>query len=132
MLLIASNTREIGAKQKGGVVKHLNIVGPQIRKLRYNKGWSQSKLATELYMQGLEVQREFVAQVEGQTHCVKDKDLFYFAAALNVPFSDLFPKPATGRSLHEFVTGLLSGRREGNGLSVVMNALQLTRPLHGK
>jgi DNA-binding XRE family transcriptional regulator len=49
-----------------------NLDGPQIGRLRYNRGWSQAKLAIDL---SLDVQREFVAQIEGQTHCAKDKYL---------------------------------------------------------
>jgi transcriptional regulator with XRE-family HTH domain len=109
-----------------------NVVGPQIRKLRYNKGWSQAKLAIELNLKGLEVEREFVAQIEGQTHCVKDKDLPYFAAALGVPLTDLFPKFTPGRSVHETMTILLEDRRNGHAMPIVTIPLQLVAAKNGK
>jgi transcriptional regulator with XRE-family HTH domain len=65
-------------------------VGPQIRKLRVQRGWSQAKLAERLQLNGLDIGREVVAQIEAQTHCVKDKDLLYFAHALKVNLADLF------------------------------------------
>jgi transcriptional regulator with XRE-family HTH domain len=67
-----------------------NIVGPQIRKLRVRRGWSQAKLAERLQLNGWDIGREVVAQVEAQTHCVKDKDLLYFALAFKVSLPDLF------------------------------------------
>ncbi|HUA69352.1 MAG TPA: helix-turn-helix transcriptional regulator [Candidatus Saccharimonadales bacterium] len=67
-----------------------NFVGPQIRRLRAAHGWSQSKLAERLQLNGLDVGREVVAQIEGQTHCVRDDDLLYFAHVLKVGVADLF------------------------------------------
>jgi transcriptional regulator with XRE-family HTH domain len=67
-----------------------NFVGPQIRKLRIKQGWSQAKLAERLQLNGLDIGREGVAQVEAQAHCVKDKDLFLFAHALKVNLPELF------------------------------------------
>jgi transcriptional regulator with XRE-family HTH domain len=69
---------------------HGNIVGPKIRKLRYARGWSQSKFAVQLQLKGLDVGRDIVARIECQTHCIKDKEIPYFARALGVKVSDLF------------------------------------------
>lgn len=113
-------------------MKRQNIVGPQIRKLRYNRGWSQAQLAVELALEGLDVQREFVAQIEGQTHTVKDKDLPYFASALKVPVTDLFPKLNAARSIHETISTLLEDRRNGHALPIVMKPLQLVGSIGGK
>jgi len=35
-----------------------NIVGPQIRKWRYARGWSQARLAVKLQLNGLDISRE--------------------------------------------------------------------------
>jgi hypothetical protein len=70
--------------------KLANLVGPQIRKLRYGRGWSQSKFAIELQLKGLDVGRDVVARIECQMHCIKDRDIPYFARALGVNVSDLF------------------------------------------
>jgi transcriptional regulator with XRE-family HTH domain len=113
-------------------VKRQNIVGPQIRKLRYNKGWSQAKLAVEISLKGLDVGREFVAQIEGQTHCAKDTVLPYFARALNVSLLDLFPKFDPACPIQEMMTPLLEERRNGTVLPIVMNSLQLLAGKNGK
>ena len=68
-----------------------NIIGPQIRKIRYVRGWSQSHLALKLQLRGLDVARDAIAHIECQTRCVKDKDIPHFAAVLGVNVSDLFP-----------------------------------------
>lgn len=67
-----------------------NFVGPQIRRLRTARGWSQSKLALRLQLSGLDIGREGVAQIETQTHCIKDKDILYFAHVLKVDLADLY------------------------------------------
>lgn len=113
-------------------MKPQNIVGPQIRKLRYNLGWSQAQLAIELLLEGLEVQREFVAQIEGQTHCVKDKHLPYFARVLKVTIPDLYPPFDQDHTIGETMTKLLEDRRNGQGLAIVMNSLQLLAAKRGK
>jgi len=72
-----------------------NLVGPQIRRLRVALGWSQARLALRLQLGGLDLGRETIAQIEAQTHCVKDRDLHHFSRALGVGLSDLFPRVQT-------------------------------------
>jgi transcriptional regulator with XRE-family HTH domain len=81
-------------------------VGPEIRKLRVLRGWSQAKLAERLQLNGLDIGREGVAQIEGQTHCVKDKDLPYFAHVLKVNLADLFFGTEAGRSAAAIIARL--------------------------
>lgn len=83
-----------------------NIVGPQIRKLRVRRGWSQAKLAERLQLNGLDIGREVVAQIEAQTHCVRDKDLLYFAHALKVNLADLFFGREGSRSMTAIIAHL--------------------------
>ena len=67
-----------------------NIMGPQIRKWRYARGWSQARLAVQLQLNGLDMSREVLAQMECQIHCIRDKHIFHLARALEVEASDLF------------------------------------------
>ena len=67
-----------------------NLLGPQIRRLRTARGWSQSKLATRLQLNGVDIRRDVVGQIESQLHCIKDKDIPHFARALGVSLADLF------------------------------------------
>lgn len=67
-----------------------NMLGPQIRRLRYARGWSQATLAIQLQLNGLDVSREVLAQMECQLHCIRDKHILHLARALEVEASDLF------------------------------------------
>jgi len=75
-----------------------NIVGPQIRKIRYAHGLSQNRLAIKLQLQGLDIARDTIAHIECQTHCVQDKVIPLFAEVLGVSVGDLFPP--SGRNRH--------------------------------
>jgi len=107
-------------------VNRQNIVGAQIRKLRYNRGWSQAQLAIQLQLKGLDVGREVVAQIEGQTHCVKDRDLPYFARVFQVGLTELFPDLQPDKPVHDTITRLLRRGRNGHGAQIVMKSLQPT------
>lgn len=67
-----------------------NFVGPQIQRLRRARGWSQAKLAERLQLNGLDVGRDVVARIECQIHCVRDKELLFFARTLDVDVSRFF------------------------------------------
>ena len=66
------------------------MVGPQIRKLRNALGWSQAKLAARLQLNGLDVSRDVLAQMECQRHCIRDNHIFYFTRVLAVNASEIF------------------------------------------
>jgi transcriptional regulator with XRE-family HTH domain len=67
-----------------------NHVGPQIQRLRRARGWSQAKLAERLQLNGLDFGRDVVARIECQIHCVRDKEILFFARTLGVEVSCLF------------------------------------------
>jgi transcriptional regulator with XRE-family HTH domain len=68
----------------------INIVGPRIRKLRVERGWSQSQFATQLQLKGLDIGRDVVARIECQIHAVRDRDIPFFARTLGVEVCSLF------------------------------------------
>jgi transcriptional regulator with XRE-family HTH domain len=121
LILTDGNAEKV---KQGGSVKTYNVVGPQIRRLRYNLGWSQEKLAGELRSNGLEVGREFVAKIEGQTHRVDDRYLPYFATCLKVPVNDLFPRFPQNLSLRERISLFREKTPNGGALSIVPASLQ--------
>ena len=65
-------------------------IGPQIRKLRYKLGWSQSELA-KLQLAGFDVSRSTVTKIESRGRSVPKWQLHYFANTLGVELVDLFP-----------------------------------------
>jgi transcriptional regulator with XRE-family HTH domain len=77
----------------------LNLVGPQVRRQRGRKGWSQAVLARKLQLLGWSVSRHSVAKLELQIRRVSDCELIYFARVLAVAPSDLLPKKVVWHEL---------------------------------
>jgi len=88
-------------------MKYLNMVGPQVRRLRYARGWSQNVLAAKLQLLGWDIERVHVAKTESRLVHVDDYELLYFTKVFNVGLDDLFPKIDPARRLDEVVTELM-------------------------
>ena len=69
-----------------------NVVGPQVRKLRDQKGWSQAMLAAKCQLSGWDISRSIVAAIEGRIRWVGDFELLMLAKVLHVSPIDLLPK----------------------------------------
>lgn len=72
-----------------------NIVGPQVRKLRSAKGWSQDVLAARLQKAGWDIARGTLAKIEARVRCVSDGETQLLARVLKVRIDDLYP-PSSG------------------------------------
>lgn len=70
----------------------LNLVGPQVRKWRAKKGWSQEALAAKLQLRGWNISRDSLANLELQRRRVPDCELLFLARVLGLRIEDLFPK----------------------------------------
>jgi len=75
----------------------LNVIGPQIRKFREQKGWTQDELAVKLQVLGWDISRESVTRMETQDRRVPDLEMFVVAAALGVTSDELFPRSLRGK-----------------------------------
>ena len=69
---------------------HKNLVGASIRKLRYQRGWSQSDLARKLQLLGLDISRDTIAKAEAQVRPVTDKEMYLLSRIFEVPVADLY------------------------------------------
>jgi len=69
----------------------LNIVGPQVRRLRTAAGLSQPALAAACQRRGWDIERDTIAKIEGGRRWVGDSELIELARALGRPLVDLFP-----------------------------------------
>lgn len=87
-------------------MRRLNVVGPQIRRLRYTRGWSQSELAVKLQVAGWDISRSGVAKIESQLVWIGDYELFFLTKIFKVPLADLFPSIDPQRPLYETVCEL--------------------------
>jgi transcriptional regulator with XRE-family HTH domain len=69
-----------------------NIVGPQIRRLRFERNLSQPAFAAKCQGLGWDVGRDTVAKIEAGSRWVGDFELVYLARALGVSLLTLFPQ----------------------------------------
>ena len=67
-----------------------NIVGPQIRKIRYQQGMTQEMLAAKCSVLGLELTRATLSKIEARLRCVTDAEFVVLAKALKVEMKELF------------------------------------------
>ena len=75
-----------------GKAVHQNIVGPVVRKLRYQQGITQAMLTARCSRAGWDVGDNTVAKIEAQIRCVTDRELLFLAKALRVQVQEIFPK----------------------------------------
>src|SRR5579864_1026775 len=69
-----------------------NIAGLEIRRLRENKGWSQSDLARALQLSGWDIERSVLTKIELKRRCLTDYELLLLAKTLGATLNDLVPK----------------------------------------
>lgn len=68
-----------------------NIVGPQVRKIRYKQGLTQEMFAAKCTVMGLELTRATLSKIEAQVRCVSDAEFVLLARALRVDLKELVP-----------------------------------------
>ena len=71
--------------------KSRNLVGPMVRKLRYQQKLSQAELAAKCQLLGWNVSRDIIAAIEGQVRCITDVEIVGLATAFRVPENQLLP-----------------------------------------
>jgi transcriptional regulator with XRE-family HTH domain len=72
-------------------MKHRNLIGDRIRRLRKLRGWTQEKFARKLRAAGCPITRDIVARWETRETTVSDIRLPGVARVLRVSIADLFP-----------------------------------------
>lgn len=73
------------------MTKSQNIVGPQIRKLRYQQELTQEMFAARCAILGWDLSRGTLSKIEAQLRCVTDGELVILARALKVEVGTLLP-----------------------------------------
>jgi transcriptional regulator with XRE-family HTH domain len=74
-------------------MRHRNIIGPQVRRLRNQRGWSQNDLAIKLQCAGMEdATRRNVSKLEARLIRAIDEDMLYLARVLRVELLELYPE----------------------------------------
>ena len=86
----------------------LNLVGPQVRKWRDQRGWAQETMASKLQLLGWSISRHSLAKLELGLRRVSDCELFFLMRVLRIDLRDLFPRQMR---LVEIGPAFQSGRR---------------------
>ena len=71
-------------------VEQLNIVGPNVRKFRLQRGWSQQTLSDKLELIPIYICRGSISRVEERIRTVTDFEVAGLAETLGVPIEALF------------------------------------------
>ena len=82
-------------------MKKLNIVGRQIGRLRYQRGWTQEMLAGRLQLAGWIISRTGVSKIVNGSVYVPDFRLPCLAQLFRVAIADLYPKTELQSSIHD-------------------------------
>ena len=80
------------------MAKPQNIVGPQVRKLRYQQGIKQEDLAARCGVLGWDLSRGTLSKIEAQLRCVTDAELEILAKALRVEITALYAGKRAARA----------------------------------
>lgn len=92
-------------------MRYRNLIGPTIRRLRYQKGWTQEELAGALQRAGWDISRSGVAKLEARVSWVKDFQLHYLRKVLRIELEDLFPPiDPEDREMYSHVERLMNSR----------------------
>jgi transcriptional regulator with XRE-family HTH domain len=84
-------------------LKRQNLIGRNIGRLRYQRGWTQDMLAAKLQLAGWMVSRSKISRIESEQAHVYDFQVFVFADVFDVEVKTLFPKAAF--QTHAYRTG---------------------------
>lgn len=90
-----SRTAKVKFSQENRMAdRYRNCIGPSVRRLRAQKGWTQEEFAGQLQLAGLlHFGRVIVAKIECQNRSVYDYEMVLIAKVLNVEPQVLLPSP---------------------------------------
>jgi len=91
-------------------LKYYNIIGPQVRRIRYARQWSQSKLAAKLQLAGWDISRAGLSKIEARLKFVLDRELEYLVEVLRVELKELFPTRPPEESAHDHLTRCMNSK----------------------
>jgi transcriptional regulator with XRE-family HTH domain len=83
-----------------GHMKKLNVIGRQVGRLRYQRGWTQEMLAARLQLAGWIISRSGISKIENGTVYIPDFRIPCFAHLFGVAIADLYPKTELQSSIH--------------------------------
>jgi len=94
-------------------MKKRNLIGRQVSRLRYERGWTQDTLADKLQRAGWIISRSGVSKIEGGSMYVPDFRVFYFAYVFKVELTALFPTVNAQSPIHEALLRFVQIKQHG-------------------
>ncbi len=85
-------------------MRKLNVIGRQVGRLRYQRGWTQEMLAARLQLAGWIISRSGVSKIENGTVYIPDFRLPCFVQIFGVAIADLYPRTALHSPIHDPAT----------------------------
>jgi transcriptional regulator with XRE-family HTH domain len=70
-----------------------NLIAPQLRRIRNERGMSQAKLAALCQRKGWDVSRDIIKHIESRTRWVSDVELVMLGSCLGISVEKLLPAP---------------------------------------
>jgi len=86
-----------------------NLIGPQLRQLRNQRGLSQQDLAALFQRRGWDVSRGIIARIEGQVRWIADFELIFIAQALGKSVEDILSRKGISNEASKLVRLLQRG-----------------------
>lgn len=68
-----------------------NVIGRNVAKHRYQRGWTQDALVGKLQVLGCCITRDILANIETGRSPVTDKQIEFFTEVFSIEVQDLFP-----------------------------------------
>ena len=87
-------------------MKKKNLIGRQVSRLRYQRGWTQDMLADKLQLTGWMISRSGISKIEGGSIYVPDFRLCYFARVFKVEIAALFSNTGLPSAIHDMAMQL--------------------------
>jgi transcriptional regulator with XRE-family HTH domain len=75
----------------------MNLIGPNIRKIRKSMNLSQKELVARCNLIGWDISRGTLAKIESQSRKISDGEVLYFSKALKVEVETLFNEISLNR-----------------------------------
>ena len=73
-----------------GKATRQNLIGPTIRKIRYQSDMTQDMLAAHCQRAGWDIGENTISKIEAQIRCITDVEIVFLAKALGVSIELLF------------------------------------------
>lgn len=73
-------------------MRRLNVIGPEVARLRFQRKWTQEMLAAKLQCRGVDISRQMLANIESRRTNVTDAHIIAFQKVFGVRIIKLFPR----------------------------------------